>query len=251
MQVIEDTVTVWKLEIKFYREAKQKMLIFKGIIGVIAELVILSLILLVPAQTWNWPHALQLLGALFLANSCLVIWLGIYAPQSLVAQFIRKSEKDQPIADKIITAFFMAFLSLWLIFISYDVFHLHLLPSPSPPFVFLGLLLGCFGYGIIALTIVQNAFAAPIVTVQKKRKQKVIDSGLYAIVCHPMYSGVLWMCIGITLWLGSYSGLLLLILLLPILSARITIEEKVLAKRLQGYASYLKKTRWRLIPFIY
>ena len=227
------------------------MLIFKGILGIIFQLLILSLALFLPAQTWNWAQALYFLGAYFIINILLIIWLAIYAPQSLEARVNVTKGKDQPLADKIITALLIVFLSLWIVFISYDVFHLHLFPNPSPLITVLGAVLGFLGYGIIALTIVQNAFASPVVAVQETRGQKVIDSGLNAIVRHPMYSGGLLMFAGIPLWLGSYAGLLLFIGLVAIIIARLIIEEKTLSKDLPGYTSYMKKVRWRLIPYIY
>ena len=81
--------------------------------------------------------------------------------------------------------------------------------------------------------------------------QKIIITGLYAIVRHPMYLGVLIMFIPTPIALGSYWGLIPFALLLVSLVLRILNEEKVLSDNLEGYKEYCQKTRYRLIPFIW
>ncbi len=107
----------------------------------------------------------------------------------------------------------------------------------------------CLGYGLFAATILQNAYASRVVEVQKD--QTVVSTGLYAVVRHPMYLACLLLFPAMPMVLGSYIALLPM-LLLPIgLVLRIKNEEAVLCAELSGYAAYMQKTRYRLIPFIW
>ncbi len=105
------------------------------------------------------------------------------------------------------------------------------------------------GYLIIFNVFRQNSYASRIVETEKE--QKVITTGLYSIVRHPMYIGVLVMYLPTPLALGSYWGLIPMALLPVSLVFRILNEEKVLSENLEGYKEYCRKTRYRLIPFIW
>jgi len=105
------------------------------------------------------------------------------------------------------------------------------------------------GYLIIFNVFRQNSYASRIVETNKQ--QKVITTGLYSIVRHPMYIGVLIMYLPTPLALGSYWGLIPMALLPVALAFRILNEEKVLRENLDGYKEYCLKTKYRLIPFIW
>jgi protein-S-isoprenylcysteine O-methyltransferase Ste14 len=105
------------------------------------------------------------------------------------------------------------------------------------------------GYLIIFNVFKQNSYASRIVETDKE--QKVITTGLYGIVRHPMYIGVLIMYLPTPLALGSYWGLIPMALLPVALVLRILNEEKVLRENLEGYKEYCLKTRYRLIPYIW
>jgi protein-S-isoprenylcysteine O-methyltransferase Ste14 len=81
--------------------------------------------------------------------------------------------------------------------------------------------------------------------------QKVISTGPYAVVRHPMYAGALVMLLGIPIALGSWWGLLVLVLMTPALIWRLSDEERFLARNLPGYAEYQDKVRFRLIPLVW
>ena len=98
----------------------------------------------------------------------------------------------------------------------------------------------------------QNAYAEPIVEIQEDRGQVLIDTGLYAHVRHPMYSGALIFFPGVALWLGSiftatFGAVFLMLVFLP----RIFIEEKTLKNGLKGYEDYMKRVRSRIIPKLF
>jgi protein-S-isoprenylcysteine O-methyltransferase Ste14 len=102
------------------------------------------------------------------------------------------------------------------------------------------------GLGVVALVIIQNSYAASTVRVQAG--QKVVSTGLYGLVRHPMYTGNVIMLIGIPLALGSYRGLVFVVPALIVLALRIGDEEKLLQEQLSGYREYTEKVRYRLVP---
>lgn len=105
------------------------------------------------------------------------------------------------------------------------------------------------GYLIIFFVFKQNSYASRIIEVAEN--QTVISTGLYGIIRHPMYLGVLIMFLPTPIALGSYWGLIPFAILPVSLVLRILNEEKVLSEQLKGYKEYCKKTRFRLIPFIW
>ena len=122
--------------------------------------------------------------------------------------------------------------------------------SDVPPLVVLAAdLLVMLGYGLFVQVLRENQYAAR--TVQVEQGQRVISSGPYALVRHPMYLGVVLMCLASPLALGSYWALLPALLIVPILVARIINEEKVLERDLNGYAAYTQQTHYRLLPGVW
>jgi len=105
------------------------------------------------------------------------------------------------------------------------------------------------GYILIFLVFRENSYASRIVEIDKE--QKVITTGLYSVVRHPMYLGVMIMYLPTPLALGSYWGLIPMALLPVSLVLRILNEEKVLRENLAGYKEYCLKTKYRLIPYIW
>ncbi|HSB89216.1 MAG TPA: isoprenylcysteine carboxylmethyltransferase family protein [Anaerolineales bacterium] len=105
------------------------------------------------------------------------------------------------------------------------------------------------GYGLIIRVFRENPFASR--TVEVTEEQKVITSGPYAIVRHPMYVGVLIFYLASPMALGSWWALLPASLIVPILIMRILNEEKVLERDLAGYSEYKQRTRYRLLPGIW
>ncbi|MZP31031.1 isoprenylcysteine carboxylmethyltransferase family protein [Heliobacterium undosum] len=105
------------------------------------------------------------------------------------------------------------------------------------------------GYIFIIIVFNENRYASTVVQVEQE--QSVITTGPYAIVRHPMYSGMLLMSLFSPLALGSYWAIIPSLLIIPSLILRIKNEEEVLRKKLAGYNDYCLKTRYRLIPSIW
>ena len=111
------------------------------------------------------------------------------------------------------------------------------------------LVIMCTGYALYGAVILQNAYASRVVTVESG--QRVIDTGLYAIIRHPMYLACLLLFLAMPLALGSYVSAVLMLAFPVVLVRRIKNEEAVLLAELDGYAAYMKKTKYRLIPFVW
>jgi len=105
------------------------------------------------------------------------------------------------------------------------------------------------GYGLFVITLIQNSFASRIVEIQDR--QKVVDTGVYLVVRHPMYAAALTMFFATPVVLGSYYALIPMVFFFTGIIFRIRNEEQVLCKGLDGYESYMKKVKYRLIPFIW
>jgi protein-S-isoprenylcysteine O-methyltransferase Ste14 len=97
----------------------------------------------------------------------------------------------------------------------------------------------------------ENTFAATAVKIQTERGHRVVSTGPYAYVRHPMYTGFVFFYIGVPLLLGSWYGLAAAMLSLSILGGRVVLEERTLMAELAGYREYVERVRYRLIPGIW
>jgi protein-S-isoprenylcysteine O-methyltransferase Ste14 len=118
--------------------------------------------------------------------------------------------------------------------------------SVSVPGVVIGDALFAVGFGFIGRVYRENTYTSA--TIEVTAGQRVIDTGPYAVVRHPMYASALLYLIGTPLALGSYWGFLGLAIMLPFLVWRLLDEERLLARELPGYAAYQTRVRYRLIP---
>lgn len=103
----------------------------------------------------------------------------------------------------------------------------------------------------MTLALRENAFAAPVVKNQRERLQKVIDSGVYGLVRHPMYAGAVLLLVGMPLWLESYAAAVVAAFPVGMLALRILVKEQFLRRELAGFYAYTKRVRYRLIPFVW
>lgn len=117
------------------------------------------------------------------------------------------------------------------------------------PFVVLGNLLVILGMWVVLLVFRANTYAFAVIEVDPG--QRVVSNGLYAYIRHPMYAGALIMFMGVPLALGSWWGLLAVLPIKWILIWRLVDEERFLSKNLPGYADYLQKVKYRLVPGIW
>ena len=118
-----------------------------------------------------------------------------------------------------------------------------------PGVVLLGDALIIAGFYFISIVYRENTFASA--TIEVAKDQKVISTGPYAVVRHPMYAAALLYLLGMPLALGSYWGLVVLVAILPLLLWRLFDEERFLSTNLPGYPQYQQRVRHRLVPFVW
>jgi protein-S-isoprenylcysteine O-methyltransferase Ste14 len=155
------------------------------------------------------------------------------------------AEKEKP--QKIIMLF--ASIGFVALLVVPALGHRFMWSSVPLPMVITGDVLTILGFYIIFLVYKENTFASA--TIEVVGDQKLISTGPYAVVRHPMYAGGLLYLLGTPLALGSYWGLLALGAMMPFLIWRLFDEERFLVKNLPGYAEYEKKVRHRLVPFVW
>jgi protein-S-isoprenylcysteine O-methyltransferase Ste14 len=223
----------------------------KLISGVVIAVLCFALPIFLPAGTLDWPRAWIFLAVVLVACAWSTAIVYRASPDLMEERFKPPVQKGQPLADKILVSLLIvAFFGL-MIFIPLDVFRFHCLPKPGALASSLGLVLFVLGWWIMTLALRENAFAAPVVKYQEERHQKVVDTGVYGVVRHPMYTGAVVLMIGMPLWLESYAGVIFAALPIAILVVRILIEERFLKRQLAGYEDYTKRVRCRLIPFLW
>ena len=226
------------------------MLWIKTFIGVLFQALLLATLVYLPAWTLYWTDALIWAVTYYSIVSVGCIYLLLTKPASIEARLNLPSE-NQPQEDKFATTLMFMALGIGLISCPLDVFHLQLTPIFTGVLKISGLLILIIGLFFIIASMDANEFAETTVNIQEERGQRVIDSGVYSLVRHPMYTGFLLFLVGTNLWLGTYLSLILSILSIAIaLKFRITIEEKTLINELEGYKEYSERVKTRIIPFI-
>jgi protein-S-isoprenylcysteine O-methyltransferase Ste14 len=204
----------------------------------------LGIFLFTPAGSFKFWEAWIYCTILFIPATFAIIYFLKRSPELLERRLkLKEKEKEQKVIMMISSViFFIGFIIPGLDYRFYW--------SEVPTyFVIVANIFVFLGYLIVFLALKENVYASRIIEVDKE--QKVISTGPYAIVRHPMYSGVILMFLSTPIALGSFWALIPF-LLFPILIAFRTLnEEKVLLKGLPGYPEYYQKVRYRIIPFIW
>jgi protein-S-isoprenylcysteine O-methyltransferase Ste14 len=210
-----------------------------------------GLLLFAPAWTLDWWRAWVLLALVFAGMIVTRLWA--FDPNDTLLDERRKPplQKGQPPADKLLVVGFIVVFPAYIAFIPLDVFRLHLWGKPHVLVSALGLVLAIAGWAIISLAFRENAFAAAIVKPQEERGQTVVDTGVYGVVRHPLYSGVILTLVGIALWLESLAAAVFSIVPIALIVLRILVEEDFLRRRLRDYDGYAKRVERRLIPLVW
>ena len=221
-----------------------KGLFTKAITRFSAGLLLVCLLLFLPAGTFRYPQAWLLMGILFIPMFIAGLVMLKKNPE-LLKKRLNVKEKETEQKEVILFSgimFIAAFVSAGLSF----RFGWLMLPFPVSIFfavVFLA------AYALYAEVLRENTYLSRTIEVQED--QKVIDTGLYGIVRHPMYMATVFLFLAMPLVLGSVISFVIMLSYIPIIVKRIRNEEEVLTKDLQGYEEYKKKVKFRLIPFIW
>ena len=214
-------------------------------------LLLFPVLLFLLAGDWHWFEG-WLFSLIFCGLSLfVVIYLYVKDPDLLNERFGPPIQKNQKLWDKfLLVVFFLGFLS-WYAIMPLDARRFHWSPVFPLWLRLFGAIVFIVAFYLLFSAMRENTFAAPVVKMQRDRGQKVISTGPYAIVRHPMYTGGVLLFIGGPLLLGSALGLLVGALLIVILVVRIFGEEQMLHHELAGYTAYAKQVRSRLIPFLF
>jgi protein-S-isoprenylcysteine O-methyltransferase Ste14 len=216
-----------------------KMLVF-GLV----ELVVFGFLLFFPAGTFNYWQAWVFLVVVAVAAWVPNIHVLRTNPVVREGRMSGGPTAEARGAQKVLIAGLYLSLAAMVVVSVLD----HRLGWSSVPtaICLVGDILVAVGLGVVALVIIQNSYASS--TVQVQAGQKVVSTGLYGMVRHPMYTGNVIMLIGIPLALGSYRGLAFVVPALIVLALRIRDEEKLLQDELNGYREYTQTVRYRLVP---
>jgi protein-S-isoprenylcysteine O-methyltransferase Ste14 len=212
-------------------------------------LVVASGILFLPAGTWKWGQGWGLLGAYFIPSVLGFSYLLLRSPEAVER---RLRTKEQVSEQKLLIRLFQPFFLLALLLPGFD----HRLGWSrslvgEPPFWLeafsLAMVVGGFLFVFWVLKV--NDHAGRTIVVEEG--QRVISTGPYAVVRHPMYTGSVVLFLGTPLALGSWVALPAFLLLVPFYIVRLLNEEKVLRAELPGYTEYCQRTRFHLIPCVW
>lgn len=209
--------------------------------------VAMSLLLFLPAGTLLYWQAWVYLAIFFGASILTTLYLMRKDPALLERRLSGGPTAEKEKSQKIIMLFASIGYIGMIIVPALD--HRFRWSSVPVPVVISGDTLATLGFYVIFLVYKENTFASA--TIQVVGDQKVISTGPYAVVRHPMYAGGLVLFVGSPLALGSYWGILALAAMMPFLIWRLFDEERFLAKNLPGYTEYRAKVRWRLIPRVF
>ena len=219
-------------------------LFIRGITRFFAGLLLVGALLFLPAKTFRYPQAWLLIGILFVPMFAAGLIMMRKNPELLKKRLnVREKETEQ---REVIALSGLMFLAAFILAgLSFRMGWL-MLPFPvsvAAAVVFLA------AYALYAEVLRENTYLSRTIEVQEN--QKVIDTGLYGIVRHPMYMATVLLFSAMPLVLGSLISFAIILCYIPIIMKRIRNEEKVLEEGLPGYREYEKKVRYRLIPHVW
>lgn len=221
-----------------------KKLFISAIVKFTLGVILVGLLVFLPAGTLNFFGGWLLMGVLFLPMFAAGIVMMFKNPALLKQRLDAKEEKkDQSLVVKLSGLMFLC----GFVVAGLD-FRFQWYPIPKGVSVFAAVLfLGA--YVMYAEVLRENTYLSRTIKVQEN--QKVVDTGLYGVVRHPMYSATLLLFLAIPLVLGSIISLVIFLMYPFIIAKRIKGEEELLENELDGYRDYKQKVKYRLIPFIW
>ncbi|MBR4858387.1 MAG: isoprenylcysteine carboxylmethyltransferase family protein [Clostridia bacterium] len=219
-------------------------LLIQAIIKFIIGIVFVALLIFLPAGSFSYVNGWIFMGILFIPIFIAGIVMMIKNPLLLEKRLnAKEKQKEQSVVVKLSGLMFL--VGFILAGLGYR-FDWYILPKPV---VIIASVLFLVAYILYAQVMRENTYLSRTIEVQEN--QKVIDTGLYGIVRHPMYSATLLLFLSIPLILGSLYSFIVFLAYPFIIASRIKNEEEFLEKELTGYKEYKQKVKYRLIPFIW
>ena len=221
-----------------------KKLFFQAIVKFTAGLVLVALLLFLPAGTVRYPNGWLLIAMLFLPMLIAGVVMMFKNPELLKKRLSAKEEETEQKAVVALSG--VMFLAAFVLAGLNYRFRWFLLPRWA---VIAGTVIFLLAYAMYAEVLRENIFLSRTIEVQEN--QRVIDTGLYGVVRHPMYSATLFLFLSMGIILGSLISFAVLLFYIPIIAKRMKNEEKVLEEGLPGYREYKSKVRYKVIPFVW
>ena len=219
-------------------------LIFQALGKVLSGILIIGLLIFLPAGSFAYWQGWLLMRALFVPM-LIAGFVMLFRSPDLLKKRLNVKEKQDEQRMVIVFSMILFIAAFVLAGLNYR-FGWLILPdavSYAATAVFLA------AYILYAEVLRENTFLSRTVEVQED--QKVVDTGLYGIVRHPMYMATLFLFLSMPLILGSLLSFAVMLLYLPIINKRMDNEEKVLSDGLNGYTAYMEKVKYRVIPHIW
>ena len=216
----------------------------EAIIKFISGVIIVGLLLFVPAGTIDFFNGWLLMGLLFIPMFIAGIVLMFKNPE-LLKRRLNAKEKEKEQKEVVLLSGVMFLLGFILAGLNFRLKWI-ILPNIV---VIISTIVFLLAYLLYAEILRENTFLSRTIGVEKK--QKVVDTGFYKIVRHPMYMITIFLFLAMPLILGSLHSFIVFLIYPFIIIKRIKNEEKVLERELEGYTEYQKKVKYRLIPYIW
>jgi protein-S-isoprenylcysteine O-methyltransferase Ste14 len=224
-----------------------KSLYAKALLSLVVLSAAMGLLLFVLARTTKYWQAWVYLGIFTGASLLITLYLMKKDPALLMRRMSSGPTAERESTQKVIMFFAsIGFIGLLILPPLDHRFGWSMVPFPV---VIAGDTLVAVGFYFIFLVYRENTFTSA--TIEVAKDQKVISTGPYALVRHPMYASAFLYLVGTPLALGSYWGLLALLFMMSFLIWRLFDEEKFLAENLPGYTEYQKQVRHRLVPYVW
>ena len=209
-----------------------------------AGVVVMGLLLFLPAGTFAWWQGWLLMGILFVPMFVAGFVMMAKAPDLLRKRLNNDEEEYEQRVVVALSA--LMFIAAFVVAGLGVRFGWPMLPDWAS---WAGAVLFLASYALYAEGMRENAYLSRTIEVQEG--QHVVDTGLYGIVRHPMYSATLVLFLSMPLVLGSAPAFAIMLVYLPIIAKRIRNEEQVLRAGLEGYEEYTRRVKWRLVPHIW
>lgn len=219
----------------------------KAIGGTLAVIIAMGVLIFLPAWTLDYWQAWTLLAVYGVSGLVIIVYLMKKDRALLERRMFGGPTAEQRPAQKITMS--ISSLGFVALFVVPALDHRFGWSSIPPSVAIAGDVLVVLGLIFVFFVFKENSFTAA--TIQVADDQKVISTGPYALLRHPMYTGSLLYMLGMPIALGSWWGVLVIVLMLPASLWRIFDEEALLKKGLPGYTEYTQKVKYRLVPFVW
>ncbi len=217
---------------------------------IVGMFVVFALALFLAAGTLAWPAGWAFLVLFFGFVVALSLWLLRHNPGLLTERLTGIGKPDQKAWDKVWYVLATVVFLAWLVFMPLDAVRFHWSQMPAWLQV-VGAIVLLGSFSLFFLTFQANPYLSPAVRVQADRGQKVVSTGPYHYVRHPMYAAVIPYALGTSLLLGSWYGLLLGLILVVGIALRAVLEERTVRAELPGYDAYMAQVKYRLVPHVW